>query len=173
VSEFVRHFSGNGVDVVVSEEKQLLGSAGTLLANRAWLQSDPMFWVFYADVLTTANLAPLRQMHERNPDHLATLGVYEVSDPRRCGVITLDPYGVVRDFVEKPENPSGNLAFSGLMIARREIIDLIGGNGLTDIGFHVLPKLIGRMSAVPVTEYLLDIGTLENYQRAQDTWPGV
>jgi NDP-sugar pyrophosphorylase family protein len=28
------------------------------------------------------------------------------------------------------------------------------------------------MSAVPITDYLLDIGTMENYQRAQETWPG-
>ena len=173
VREFVGQRQGNGVDVVVFEEKELLGSAGTLLANRLWLQADPSFWVFYADVLTTADLTPLRQMHEQNPDHIATLGVYEVPDPQRCGIVTLDNSGVIRDFVEKPQNPSGNLAFSGLMIARRQLLDLIADDSLTDIGFHVLPRLIGRMSAFPISEYLLDIGTVENYQRAQDTWPGV
>jgi NDP-sugar pyrophosphorylase family protein len=41
-----------------------------------------------------------------------------------------------------------------------------------DIGFHVLPRLSGRMVAFPIREYLIDIGTLENYQSAQQTWPG-
>jgi mannose-1-phosphate guanylyltransferase len=58
------------------------------------------------------------------------------------------------------------------MIARREILDVIEDDDLSDIGFDVLPKLVGRMSAVPITDYLLDIGTMENYQRAQETWPG-
>src|SRR6266851_4241553 len=159
--------------VTVSEEQVLLGSAGTLLANREWVERDPFFWVFYADVLTAANLAPLLDIHERYSNHVASLGVYEVSDPRRCGIVSLDEGGVVRDFVEKPENPSGRLAFSGLMIARRQFLDFIPTEGLADIGFHVLPKLIGRMAAVPMTDYLLDIGTMENYQMAQETWPGL
>jgi mannose-1-phosphate guanylyltransferase len=173
VRSFLREHCNDDLKVIVSEEKVLLGSAGTLLANRNWVDSDPFFWVFYADVLTTANLAPLRDIHERNANHLASLAVCEVPDPRRCGIVSLDEEGIVRDFVEKPENPLGRLAFSGLMIARRQFLDLIPTEGLADIGFHVLPKLIGRMSAVTLKDYLLDIGTMENYQLAQETWPGV
>jgi mannose-1-phosphate guanylyltransferase len=173
VRAFLQESGNDDLEVTVSEEKALLGSAGTLLANREWLGCDPFFWVFYADVLTTANLTPLREIHERNATHLASLGVYEVPDPRRCGIVSLDEHGVVRDFEEKPEKPRGRLAFSGLMIARRQLLDLIPTDGLPDIGFHVLPKLVGRMSAVTITDYLLDIGTMENYQLAQQTWPGV
>jgi mannose-1-phosphate guanylyltransferase len=174
-SEAIRAFVQehcSDLSVTVSEEKVLHGSAGTLLANRNWLNSDSSFWVFYADVLTAANLTPLLDIHERNSDHIASLGVYEVPDPRRCGIVSLDENGVIRDFVEKPENPAGPLAFSGIMIARRQFLDLIPTEGLADIGFHVLPKLIGRMAAIPITDYLLDIGTMENYRLAQETWPG-
>src|ERR1700758_2884726 len=68
--------------VTISEERVLLGSAGTLLANRQWIGSDPEFWVFYADVLTTASLGALLEVHHRQ-NKLATLGLYEVPDPRR------------------------------------------------------------------------------------------
>jgi mannose-1-phosphate guanylyltransferase len=173
ICSFLREHCDGDLEVTVSEEKILLGSAGTLLANRDWLGSDPFFWVFYADVLTTANLSSLQSILERNTTHLASLGVYEVPDPRRCGIVTMDKEGIVREFVEKPENPPGRLAFSGLMIARRQVLDLIPDEGLADIGFHVLPKLIGRMSGVLIADYLLDIGTMENYQLAQETWPGV
>jgi mannose-1-phosphate guanylyltransferase len=139
-----------GVTVTVSEEKVLLGSAGTLVANRAWLQSDSSFWIFYSDVLTAARLDPLLSIHREYPDHLASLGVYQVPDPRRCGIVTLDERGIVRGFVEKSENPPGCLA---------------------DIGFHVLPQLVGRMGAVPINEFLLDIGTMDNYRKAQEVWP--
>jgi mannose-1-phosphate guanylyltransferase len=46
-----------GVQIRLFEEPRLLGSAGTIAANRAWVQPDPYFWVFYADVLTNMNLS--------------------------------------------------------------------------------------------------------------------
>jgi mannose-1-phosphate guanylyltransferase len=63
------------------------------------------------------------------------------------------------------------LAFAGVMIATPEIIEMIPHNRPADIGFHVLPRLIGRMQAYPISSYVIDIGTMENYQTAQRTWP--
>jgi NDP-sugar pyrophosphorylase family protein len=31
---------------------------------------------------------------------------------------------------------------------------------------------VGRMVGYRIREYLIDIGTMENYERAQVTWPG-
>jgi mannose-1-phosphate guanylyltransferase len=157
------------VKVVV--EPQLLGSAGTLRANREWVEADEFFWVFYADVLNCADLEGMLAMH-RSHEMAATLGVYEVAEPKRCGIVTADADGVIRDFVEKPQNPTSNLAFSGLMIATTEVLDAIPPTTPVDIGFHVLPQLVGRMQAYPIKDYLIDVGTLATYQLAQQTWPG-
>jgi mannose-1-phosphate guanylyltransferase len=171
VRDFLRR-NTNGIQARVLVEEQLLGSAGTLRANRHWIQSDDSFWIFYADVLTSANLAGMLQMHrERRP--WATLGVYEVADPERCGVVTTDAEGVIRGFVEKPAKPVSNLAFSGLMIAAPDLLDVIPDRIPADIGFHVLPQLTGRMLAYPIGDYLIDVGTIENYQKVQATWPGL
>jgi NDP-sugar pyrophosphorylase family protein len=35
-----------------------------------------------------------------------------------------------------------------------------------------LPQLAGRMLGYPIHDYLIDIGTMENYHKAQTTWPG-
>jgi mannose-1-phosphate guanylyltransferase len=59
------------------------------------------------------------------------------------------------------------------MIGTPEVLDVIPAATPADIGFHVLPKLTGRMIAYPIRDYLLDIGTLENYEKAQATWPGL
>jgi hypothetical protein len=37
----------------------------------------------------------------------------------------------------------------------------------------VLPKMIGKMGAYRTSEYLLDIGSIANYQNAQQSWPGL
>jgi mannose-1-phosphate guanylyltransferase len=172
VLAFLQQTWQSGVRVHLSEEKQLLGSAGTLHANRSWVESEDLFWVFYADVLHRADLRAMLRMH-RQHGLAATLGVYEVPDPSRCGVVTTNEDGVIEAFVEKPAHPASNLAFSGLMIGTRAVLDAIPNGIPTDIGFHVLPKLTGRMLAFPIHDYLVDIGTLENYRRAQVTWPGL
>jgi mannose-1-phosphate guanylyltransferase len=172
VRTFLDQGGEDGVQVHVVEEKQLLGSAGTLRANRDWVKDESLFWVFYADVLQRANLKEMLRLHrQRRP--AATLGVYEVPDPSRCGIVTANSQGVIESFVEKPTHPISNLAFSGLMIGTREVLDIIPDSVPADIGYHVLPRLTGQMLAFPIRDYLIDVGTLENYQRAQATWPSL
>lgn len=171
-ADMVRDFLStheHGLNVQVVEERQLLGSAGTLLANRAWLMGELFFWVFYADVLHQADLSAMLRLQESKAP-AATIGVYRVADPRRCGIVELAEDGTVREFVEKPQRPRSNLAFSGLMIATPALLDAIPPKLPVDIGFDVLPRLAGRMMAYTISEYLIDIGTMENYYKAQQSW---
>jgi len=173
--EVVRRFvaqHNEGLDIRLFEESELLGSAGTILANRDWVRRENSFWVFYADVLTTADLTEILNFHN-SLGRIATIGVYEVPNPSRCGIVQVDHGGIVRDFVEKPKVPIGNLAFSGLMLATPELLDVIPGGSPVDLGFHVLPKIVGRMAAYRIHDFLIDVGTLETYQTAQETWPGL
>jgi len=171
VQEYVKS-NNSGVKVSLSKEEVLLGSAGTLRANRDWVSGHPCFWVLYADVVTTANLARMLAVHKaRKP--VATLGLYQVPDPRRCGVIQFDEASVVQEFVEKPASPSSNWAFSGIMIGSTALLDAIPLSHPSDLGFDVLPQLVGKMLAYPIHEYLQDIGTMENYREAQANWPGL
>ena len=172
VQAFLRESGEPDLRVHVTREKELLGSAGTLRANRQWVEGEELFWVFYADVLHRADLSAMLRLHCQRR-LAATLGVYEVPDPSRCGIVSVDSTGVIEHFVEKPKHPGSNLAFSGLMIGTRELLEVIPDDVPADIGFHVLPKLTGRMLAFPIREYLIDVGTLQNYQHAQATWPGL
>lgn len=160
------------VKVRVVEEPELLGSAGTLSANREFVSGETAFLVLYGDVLTTIPLEELMARH-RQQELPATIGVYQVGDPERCGIVDFDDHGIVQAFVEKPKSPAGNWAFAGIMAASPQILDLVPATRPADIGFHLLPQLIGQMAALPVSEFLLDIGTLENYRLAQTAWPGM
>lgn len=171
----VREFVGknnSGLNVNLFEEPVLRGSAGTILANRDWVRNEEAFWIFYADVLTTTNLNYMLDFH-RSHGQLATIGVYQVSDPSRCGIVDLDESGIVRDFVEKPQVPRGNLAFSGLMVSTPALLNFIPDTIPVDLGFHVLPRMVGQVAAYKISDYLIDVGTLETYQTAQATWPGL
>jgi mannose-1-phosphate guanylyltransferase len=167
VVDFVSRWTG-GVRVIVKEEPELFGSAGTLWVNRRWVEAEDKFWVFYADVLTNTNLDAMLKFH--SPESAATLGIYSVPDPERCGIVSVDQHQVVTSFAEKPARPKSNRAFAGIMIGTRKFLDAIPDKRGADIAFDVLPRLIGRMRAYTIPEFVLDIGTLANYEAAQMQW---
>src|SRR5215471_13365929 len=110
------HHNRREVKLHIAEEETLLGSAGTVLTHRFWIGSDREFWIFYADVLTNTDLSAMLEFHRRS-NQVVTLGVNRVANPRQCGIVTVDGEGVVQAFEEKPANPSGDLAFSGILLA--------------------------------------------------------
>ncbi len=158
-------------EVTIIQEPLLLGSAGTLATNRDWLGEDRCFWVCYADVLTNLDLQKMMEFHKHHPS-AATLGVSRVHDPCRCGIAVVDDDGRIEQFIEKPADPPGNLAFAGILIGTRALLDAIPDRLPADLGFDVLPSLAGSMFAYPIHEFLMDIGTSENYERAQSSWLG-
>ena len=171
VREYVREHS-QGLIVDILEEPELLGSAGTIVANRDWLGSEQDFLVLYADVLTNLNLEKMLRFHLTRRA-AATLGVYAAMNPEQCGITVVDINGIVRQFVEKPRHPPCNLAFSGVLIGTPTLLDSIPARIPADLGFDVLPRLVNQMVAYRIKEFLLDIGTPENHRLAQLTWPGI
>ena len=170
VTDFLRRNSQPDVRVQVSDEPVLLGSAGTIRSNRGWVQDESLFWVFYADVLTDADLQPMVRIQDER-DAAATIGVYRVADPSRCGIVQTNESGWITEFIEKPKIPTGNRAFSGILLGGKQFLEALPERIPSDIGFDVLPKLVGRMAAYEIRDYLVDIGTMENYQSAQKNWP--
>jgi mannose-1-phosphate guanylyltransferase len=171
----VRQFAAEqktGVLMRIAEEPQLLGSAGTLAENSDFGAGEDAFYVLYADVLTNVDLRRMFGFHQQRRLPI-TLGICQVSDPSRCGIAAVDETAIVRDFVEKPMQSASNWAFSGVMVAGPELFDCLPDHRPADIGFDLLPKMIGRMAAYRISEYLLDIGTISNYQHAQQSWPGL
>jgi mannose-1-phosphate guanylyltransferase len=171
----IRQFAAKqktGVRMCIAEEPELLGSAGTLAENRDFVVGEELFLILYADVLTNLDLSRMLAFHRQK--HLAaTLGIYQVPDPTRCGIVTMDENAVILDFAEKPTHPASNWAFAGVMVAGPELFDFLPAQCPADLGFDVLPRMVGKMAGYKSSEYLLDIGTTSNYRQAQQSWPGL
>lgn len=151
-------------------EPQLLGSAGTLIANREWVDGEELFLACYADNLTDFDLRSLVEAH-REHDAVATLTVFRSERPWAGGVVEIDAVGRVVGFVEKPANPLSDLTNAGMYAFHPSVLDDIDGVPPRDIGFDLLPRLVGRSRAVPVEGYFRDIGTADAYRRARKEWP--
>lgn len=161
-----------GPRVVTSYEPTLLGSAGTLRAHREWLAGDDMFLAVNGDNLTDFDLRVLVEAH-RVGGSSATLTVFRTSRPRECGIVEVVD-GWVTGFQEKPSEPRSDLANAGLYAFGPDVIDRVDPGVPCDIGFHLLPKLVGEARAIDLGDaYFLDVGTPAALARATREWEAV
>lgn len=172
VRAFVKADPVPGVRVTLFHEETLIGSAGTVWANRDFVRGEPDFLVVYADNLTDMDLGGLIRFH-RAKDAFFTMGLFEAEYPEQCGIAEVDADGRVLSFVEKPAKPKGRLANGGLYVANQGLFDVTPQRDFLDFGFDVLPLLAGRMFGYPIRSFYTDIGTPERLEKAQREWPGL
>jgi mannose-1-phosphate guanylyltransferase len=170
VEEHVVARAGRAPFVKVVHEPVLLGSAGTLHANRDFVAGERFFLAINADNLTTFDVGRLVQAHHDAP-MLATLAVFRAPHPERCGIVTVKD-GLVVAFEEKPAHPLSDLANAGLYVFDPRVLDLVEGAGPLDIGRHLLPKVVGKSRVLDIGEsFFIDIGTPEALEDARAAWP--
>lgn len=166
VDEFVKQ-RHNQCDVRISHEPELLGSAGTLSNNKDFVKDEEDFWIFYADTLIGADLAPLYRLH-RSKHAALTLGLFKSPDPKSGGVVELSPDGKVLSFEEKPARPKSDLVAAGAYVGGPELIAALPP-GRGDLSHDVYPKLM-KNACGAVLDPVIDLGTPERYALAQKEW---
>lgn len=147
-------------------EPDLLGSAGTVTANRDWMDGAEACVVIYADNLSTLDLTDMVTFHRRHALPM-TMALFHTPYPSQCGIATLDPTGRITQFIEKPTQPASDLANAGVYVvdagAWREIADM----GAFDFGHDVLPAYVDRMQGYAFDGYHRDIGTPAALEQAE------
>jgi mannose-1-phosphate guanylyltransferase len=63
-----------------------------------------------------------------------------------------------------------DLANAGMYAFHPSVLDRVHGSPPKDIGYDLLPGLVGRARAMLVEGYFRDIGTPEAYRCAHDEW---
>lgn len=159
-----------GVRLSEAYEPELLGSAGTVTANREWATGEVV--VIYADNLSDIDLSAFLTFHRSHDDPMS-MALFHASEPQNCGIATLDDTGLITAFTEKPDTPASDLANAGLYVldadAWREVADM----GAFDFGFDVIPQFVGRMRGFAHNGYHLDIGTHPALEQANTDAPGL
>jgi NDP-sugar pyrophosphorylase family protein len=172
VRSFLAEKREQGFNAQEAYEPVLLGSAGTLTHNRAWADDADHVAIIYADNLSDLDVRAFMATHRAHGQPMTML-LFHAPNPRACGIAELDASGRVIDFVEKPAEPRSDLANAGVYAvtaeAWREMADLQA----FDLGFHVLPKFVGRMHGHVHGGYHRDIGNLEALEGARLAAPEV
>jgi glucose-1-phosphate thymidylyltransferase len=111
VREYVSaHYANLEVAYVEQPERMGLGHAVSLAEPHA---GDGPVLIILGDTIFEAELGPVLAGGANS------IGVKEVADPERFGIVELGPDGHVARMVEKPEQPASNLAITGIYFFTR------------------------------------------------------
>lgn len=169
-AEMVQDYFGDGSDLGVSisyvRESQRMGTVGAL----SLLPQRPVapFFVMNGDLLTTLNYGQLMSFHKQSGAP-ATVCVREHSVTIPYGVMEVDD-GRLTEIQEKPTRRF--LVNAGIYVLSPEALDLVQSGDYMD-----MPALLERLVAkgtppavFPMREYWIDIGHLDDLQRAHDDY---
>ena len=152
-------------------EKELLGTAGTLIENLDFFQgSDGM--LIHADNYCLADLSAFEKAHFQRPTEcVMTMMTFRTDTPSACGIVELNEQGVVVGFHEKVSNPPGNIANGAVYILTVELLERMGQElrAVKDFSTEVLHQLVGRIYTYESKEIFIDIGTMKSYEKALKT----
>lgn len=167
IREYIRRLNATGrFEVRETFEPTLLGSAGTVRANRDWVPPGGEALIVYADNLSGVHFGDMLAFHRAQGAEMTML-LFRSLAPKRCGIAQLDDSGRIVGFEEKPRQPRGNLANAGIYAMSAAAYHEIADAGAFDLGFDVLPRFVGRMHGFSFDGYHRDIGTLESLAAAE------
>jgi len=149
-------------------EPSLQGTAGTLRENLDFFGGEDGLLI-HADNYCLADMVAFARAHESRPRCcLITMMTFCTEDPSSCGIVEVDERGIVTGFHEKVASPPGNLANGAIYLLSQAFMsnaELFLENA-TDFSTEVLPRLLGRIYTYHTAAPFIDIGTPENYARA-------
>lgn len=150
-------------EVSIVNEKEPLGTGGAL-ANCGDLVSGT-FACFNGDIISSLDVKDLLSLHNKNGG-IGTLGLWEVEDPTRYGIVGLDNNNKVTKFMEKPkpEQVFSNLINAGSYVFEDTIFDYLP-KGKHSLERDVFPKLTKSKSlnGLKFDGYFIDAGTQQSW----------
>ena len=161
-----KEFSVN-IDYVLEQKRMGTAGALSLLKERP---SEP-FFVMNGDLLTNVNFEHIFNYHVLNKA-TATMCVREYDYDVPYGVVKMNDNKII-EIAEKPVQKF--FVSAGIYMLSPEILDLIPKNDFYDMPtlFEKLIRLSKNVISFPIREYWLDIGRMEEYQRANEEYKEV
>lgn len=165
-SELIESHFGDGsrwgVEIEYLREDKKLGTAGALTLLPA-STSNPIL-VMNGDVLTKVNFQHLLDFHAEH-EAAATMCVREYDFQVPYGVVRLDNHRITA-IEEKPVQRF--FVNAGIYVMEPQVIGLLQHGQYTDMPtlFEILISKGGEAAVFPLREYWLDIGRIDDFERA-------
>jgi len=161
-----------GINLRFVHQRERLGTAHAVKISKEILGDDP-FVLIYVDNFTNYGLDHLIKEHEEI-GNIATLALFRAPEPRKHGIAEIEDRRLLK-IVEKPENPTSNLAFAGMAIFEKEIFSATQKVNLSPKGEYYLTDAINilaeeghRVGFTILSRWRINVNTLDEFERARD-----
>ena len=147
VEAFLHNWKSAAMTIQTVHEPELLGIAGTLLANRGFFKGATGLLI-HADNAMAGDLQDFLVAHHQRQDYcFLTMLTFFTNNPSSCGIVEIDNQQVVRAFHEKIAEPPGNRANGAMYAFEQDFLDHLKlMNPMpSDFSTEVIPKLLGRI----------------------------
>lgn len=170
-SHVIKDYFGDGAEFGVNieyvSEKDRMGTAGAL----SLLKDKPQesFFVMNGDLLTNVNFEHLHDFHTSN-NSIGTMCVRDYDFQVPFGVVSIKDTKIL-SIDEKPKHKF--FVNAGIYMFDPEILEYIPKNEFYDMP-TLFKKLIDKNKKVisfPLREYWLDVGRIEEYEKANLEYP--
>jgi NDP-sugar pyrophosphorylase family protein len=160
-----------GVQLHLSHEVDILGSAGALKRAEARLRDEP-FLVVNADVLTNIDLPALWQWHcER--EAMVTMVLRPDPSARQYGAVLVDADDCIRGIAGRPPTSvpvaGEETMFTGVQVVSPQVLEWIEPEQFLSTTGDIYPAVIAageRVLGYRHTGYWMDVGSPERYLQA-------
>lgn len=168
IREYFEDGSRFGVSITYIEEKELLGTAGSLYYLKDIVRDD--FFLLNGDLIFDVDLHRFMEFHKAK-GAIATLLTHPNNHPYDSGLIIAKQDGTITQWLHKEEERGycKNRVNAGIHILSPEILKQFTELKKTDLDREVLKPLIptGKVFAYDSPEYVKDMGTPERYRQVE------
>lgn len=164
IIDYFKDGSEFGVNIEYVHEDKRMGTAGALSLIRDKLNES--FFVMNGDLLTNINFERMMEYHLSNKS-IATMGVREYDFQVPYGVVNVDGKDIL-SIEEKPVHKF--FVSSGVYVLNSKSLAFVPEDEFYDMPTlfeKVIEKKLKSVS-FPIYEYWLDIGRIEEYEKAND-----
>jgi glucose-1-phosphate thymidylyltransferase len=140
-----------GVRFTYAEQPTPDGLAQAFVIGRDWLAGEPCALVLGDNLIFAEHLSAMLRTAASRPTG-ATVFAYQVRDPERYGVVTMDAAGRALEIVEKPPVPASNWAVIGLYFYDARV---------TEMAAAVKPSPRGELEITDLNRMYMELGELQ------------
>ena len=151
--------SNFGVKITYIDQPDPKGLAHAIAVSQDFLKDEP-FTMYLGDNLLKQGAKPLIDQFERNQDD-CVVAVAKVKEPSRYGIAVFDKEGKIERFVEKPKQPTSDLALIGVYVFNSKIFGAVE---------RIKPSWRGELEITDAVQVLLDSGAKVGVQTVQGWW---
>lgn len=168
VVAFLEKFNSQKLKIIISYEKEILGTAGTLIKHIDFFK-DSTGLLIHADNFTTDNLRDFINNHYLRPKKcIITMLTFKTDNPSSCGIVKKDKEGKVIAFYEKSIKKNGNCANGATYAFDEEFVKFMKELSfeVSDFSNDVIPLLMGKIYSWHTPKLYMDIGNESSLKKA-------